>query len=475
MLTVHTFRSSIALTAVVLLSSLFLLPSMVFGLSPDFLVNTESFETVGTGDGTDPIDIYFGDPSNFFRYDQAAGTPIFVLSDTLSVEGDLSADGTLTINADAGTGEDAIAYFATDGGTGNITYIDSSQSFSINTDTDIAGVLTANGLSADDLANCEYITANATGRLVCSTLSDLADSLTPTFDDLYVNTAGDTMTGALVVQNTIDATGDITTTADVNGDDVNATTDVNAGNDVNATQDVTAGNDVAATNDVTAGNDITATNDITAGGTGSFANLVVPGFTTFNGVQYLWPAADGAAGEVLTTDGAGNLIWTGAVTVNPLEHVVTIYPDYPNVSYYETAANNIGRLTTSYDAVADENFYTWFTSRNTQQQYSIAVRYQVPQDFNGWDAAGMEFDYRTFDTVGDNVVDIQLLDTAGVVDPAFGATGLENTAWTTYTAVPTGTYTPGEDLTIIVTLNATRSGGNGFADAGKIKFNWTTD
>jgi hypothetical protein len=48
------------------------------------------------------------------------------------------------------------------------------------------------------------------------------------------------------------------------------------------------------------------------------ANLIVPGATTFNTVAYTWTGSDGGAGDVLTTDGAGNLTWTTPSVSSPL-------------------------------------------------------------------------------------------------------------------------------------------------------------
>jgi hypothetical protein len=39
-------------------------------------------------------------------------------------------------------------------------------------------------------------------------------------------------------------------------------------------------------------------------------NLVLGGTISFGGQQYTLPSGDGASGQVLTTDGSGNLSWT---------------------------------------------------------------------------------------------------------------------------------------------------------------------
>ncbi|PIR87695.1 MAG: hypothetical protein COU10_03425, partial [Candidatus Harrisonbacteria bacterium CG10_big_fil_rev_8_21_14_0_10_45_28] len=55
---------------------------------------------------------------------------------------------------------------------------------------------------------------------------------------------------------------------------------------------------------------------VNATGTGSLtvADLVVTASTTFGGVAYTWPGADGSATQVLTTDGSGALAWSSVAT-----------------------------------------------------------------------------------------------------------------------------------------------------------------
>jgi hypothetical protein len=43
-----------------------------------------------------------------------------------------------------------------------------------------------------------------------------------------------------------------------------------------------------------------------------------PSASIFNGVTYTWPSADGASGEFLTTDGAGDLYWSEAAGLPPV-------------------------------------------------------------------------------------------------------------------------------------------------------------
>ena len=53
-----------------------------------------------------------------------------------------------------------------------------------------------------------------------------------------------------------------------------------------------------------------ATVTLATGNIATQGNLTVTGSTTFNGIEYLFPATDGSASDMLITDGAGGLSWT---------------------------------------------------------------------------------------------------------------------------------------------------------------------
>jgi hypothetical protein len=61
-----------------------------------------------------------------------------------------------------------------------------------------------------------------------------------------------------------------------------------------------------------------ATSTTTISSTGMLSDALtalaisITGTTTFNGIDYQWPNADGGTNQVLTTDGAGNLSWAPA-------------------------------------------------------------------------------------------------------------------------------------------------------------------
>jgi len=74
-----------------------------------------------------------------------------------------------------------------------------------------------------------------------------------------------------------------------------------------------------------------------AGGLG-----VASGITTLNSVAYQWPNADGGAGEVLATDGAGNLSWAtvvggGIINLNGEAGVIQFFANDSNVTITSAA------------------------------------------------------------------------------------------------------------------------------------------
>ncbi len=59
-------------------------------------------------------------------------------------------------------------------------------------------------------------------------------------------------------------------------------------------------------------------NSIIANGIEATSSFQAPASTTFNGVHYAWPSTGGLKGEVIQTDGSGNLSF-----VNPASNALT--------------------------------------------------------------------------------------------------------------------------------------------------------
>ncbi len=83
-----------------------------------------------------------------------------------------------------------------------------TEQFELNDDLEVMGTLSGSSLTVSDLKNCNTIDTDENGVLICGTDEGGAGGLSREIaDTLYVNQAGDTMTGALVI--------------DVEGGDVN--------------------------------------------------------------------------------------------------------------------------------------------------------------------------------------------------------------------------------------------------------------
>ena len=115
------------------------------------------------------------------------------------------------------------------------------------------------------------------------------------------------------------------------------------------------------------------------------------GTTTFGGVTYTWPASGGTNGQVLTTDGSGNLSWQtiSSGNLNASYLVLSLDDNLTNervltqgegISFEDTGAN--GTLTISLDATTDiipegtTNLY-W-----TQQRFDTAFSNKTTDDLS---------------------------------------------------------------------------------------------
>lgn len=91
--------------------------------------------------------------------------------------------------------------------------------------------------------------------------------------------------------------------------------------------------------------------------TGAFDEVTVTGSTTLNGVEYLFPSADGASSTVLTTDGAGGLTWVaasgGITSINGLSDAVQTFATSSdtNIGLTITSAAGTHTFTTAWSGV----------------------------------------------------------------------------------------------------------------------------
>lgn len=427
---------------------------------PTLLVNTESFVEIDDGDGSTDIELRFGGSTNRLYFDATTNAFTFTKG--------IVANGTITGSTLAATG----------------------------------------------LTNCSNVTTNADGTLICGGIAALEAG----FDQRYVNSAGDTMTGTLTVTG-----GDITTNQAITGatlgatgsifagDDINVTDDANVGGDanvdggvtlnadgtadtatltfggsasetiqfssgqfvfsddiqvagnINATGSVSGATLTAGTN-ITAGNDITAGNNITAAGNLSGNSLTVSsGNVDINGVDYVFDSTQGSANTVLLNDGNGNLTWQPMSIGDGSGSFISLSPQYTNASYTPDGTNNVGRM--KLDVTGGENFYEWSTTRPTTQDYDINVRFRVPENFAGWAPNGVQMQYLNG---SGSTATISVLDTTDAADTS--GTGTANTSGTVNLS-PSGTYTTGGYMTVVIKMAATNAGS---AKVGFLNINWLT-
>jgi len=469
--------------------------------NPTLLVNTESFQTIDSGDGATNIELRFGETLNRkLIFDVTASR--FVFTQPVWIMGNLTATGALSVkgvmsgttlrvdkNADiwgnlSASGTTNFKGAATFGSTiklNAITYTFPSTQGSAN------DVLTTNGSNP--------------GTLSWTSPGALSQG---TNDARYVKKQGDTMTGALKIANGagLTASGSILTDTNLTINRLNKNQDavLTFGNSVTA-QNLTysaarsrfefsgpvrvngnmSGTTLNVDQNATIGGSMRASGDVTASGSINIeSNLAVGGTIKLNGVTYTFPSVLGATGTILRTDASGNLTWsksTGAGSGN----ILSLNPQYSDAVYFSSGSTTIGQLTYNYDTVNKQNYYRWTSSRTALNDYWISVRVKVPKTFLRWNAspAPITFTYRTGDASNTkNYASVRLLDTAGVNVPLTSGELLANTSWTTanITGVPgAGTYTPGGFMTVLIKASAgVVSGTTGTTDIGSMTFNWTS-
>lgn len=222
--------------------------------------------------------------------------------------------------------------------------------------------------------------------------------------------------------------------------------------------------------------DVTATGSLIIPGVTSGSSLTVDTSVTLQGVPYALPATSGSYGRVLTTNGGGALSWTTQTVGTGSVVVVFLSPEYPDAVYFGSGSSDIGQLSNAYDATNKENYYHWTSTKTGIQDYWIAVRIRVPNNFSTWDTTKpITMRYRTGDASNAvNFVNLRLLDTTGANVALTNGSTLANTSWTTATVTgpqSTGTYTKDGYITLLIKLATTSSGS---ADLGWIQLKWET-
>jgi hypothetical protein len=178
--------------------------------SPTLLVNTESFQTIDSGDGTTNRELRFGD-TNTERMIYEIGAQRFRLTRSLHVSGNITATGSISaVGTVSGAYVKAVSGLSS---SGTLVFEGAASGSSLFLGTSLRGA----GLADCDAASQTLQWDATTGRFSCATITASASfgsgNVITIGDGRYVNTSGDTMTGAL----TIDVAGEGTTALSVSG------------------------------------------------------------------------------------------------------------------------------------------------------------------------------------------------------------------------------------------------------------------
>lgn len=403
------------------------------GWSPTLLVNTESFQTIDEGDGSTNIQMRFGQNlQETLTFDRTKNR--FQFSKGLSVLGTLSGSAlNIDRNATFGGGVTASGTIRTIGTL-------SGARLRINGAADIQGAngtLTASG--AIRTASGMYINSKnpAADAILSFGNSTAAQTLK------FLNTA-----------QKFQFTRGVSVLGTLSGSSLNV--------DRNAT----------------VGGSLTASGSIRTKGNLSGSTLTIDGNVTLHGVTYNAPTTQGGSNTFLKNDGAGNLTWANAAVGNGSGNLISLHPEYSGAIYFGSGASYVGQMTASGGTTALENSYVWTSSKATIQDYWVAVRVRLPDNFSSWDAVKpIEFRYKTgVASAASNHLTVRMKDTAGADIALTNGGGLANVAWTTANITgpqSSGTWTPKGYFTVYVKLAST-STANANAAAGFLNLNFET-
>jgi hypothetical protein len=138
-------------------------------------------------------------------------------------------------------------------------------------------------------------------------------------------------------------------------------------------------------------------------------------------------------------------------------------PEFAGAVLRGDGSNNVGTMTTAFDATNFRNYYKWTTSQATNQDFDVVVRVPVPQDYSGFTLSQSFCLYGyTTDTTNGTL-------TATVYDSANTAMVFTGTSYTPGSAstwaetchtIAAGspTITPGGYITIRVTMQSPQNG-----------------
>jgi len=484
--------------------------------SPTLLVNTEAFQSIDDGDGSTDIELRFGETGRELRWNvtdsqfefdgsvEVQGTlsgNVVHAQDTLTSSGGLVVEGaatfnsTITLNGVTYTfpfgDASASGRVLSSDGSGNLSWtqagVDTDTTYSAGEGIDLNGTVfsrnatltgtslevygtasgrivhaqdnltSSGGLQVDGsvrfgaLASCPNLTTDANGVISCNNTDYITEAELTSEADLETQIGG----ANVIVETEIDSESELEAIVGV---------DFLKGSEIDTESELESF--LTDVSNVLTNND--STTNLSEG-----TNLY---FTNERVDDRINSAFRAGSGITFNYDDANNTFTINTGFSSGAQ--VSLSPEYAGAVYYGDGSNNVGQMVLAYDSTAKENYYQWNSTASSLQDYTIAVRVKVPDEFTHWDGqAPIQFRYRTnAATSADNQIDVTMLDTAGSAVSLTGGADLANTSWTTATITgpeSTGTYTPGSYVTILITMQA-RTTNTGEAHAGYLNLNWTT-
>lgn len=155
---------------------------------------------------------------------------------------------------------------------------------------------------------------------------------------------------------------------------------------------------------------------------------------------------------------------------------VTMVPEYEGFTAFPDGSDNLGTLRSDYEegvGTEKRTFYRWTTNRATLQDIDIVVKYQLPSDFDTFQAVPLQLDFRTDDSIiTNNKIDVSMFDSNGDPVVLVGGDALADANWTTADITFGGAPTFNANDFIVLRIKVSSLIGK-FAQIGDLRFNYS--
>jgi hypothetical protein len=180
------------------------------------------------------------------------------------------------------------------------------------------------------------------------------------------------------------------------------------------------------------------------------------------------------------SSGKGGAIPWSSIASNT--RFVALHPQYPGAIWTTSlrgaaaSGNNTVTLSTDQDVVSSvaRNYYEGTSSEASLQDYYVALRYTLPEDFSAWALTNaIQVEYRTESATYLNCHVDAYVYKSGTATLVTSSTDNVNTVWSTIAVDDStlGSWSSGDIVELYLKLE-TRN--NYYARIGKVKFNYTS-